>query len=174
MEFQNTAFPDLFIVKHFRAADERGVFVKPWLAGDLADRFGVSSEAYFSSSQPGTLRGLHFQVGEHAQKKYVVCLEGAVEDIAVDLRPTSPTYGKVFRTRLSALDGQGVIIPEGFAHGIFAHEQSVIVNFCDKPYAPGEEGGIIWSSLPGLDDLDVRVLSEKDRALPSLETVLAS
>jgi dTDP-4-dehydrorhamnose 3,5-epimerase-like enzyme len=68
--------------------------------------------------------------------------------------------------RLDGMCGTGVIIPEGFAHGIFAHENSLIVNFCDKPYAPGDEGGINWRSLRALSDLNVTIVSDKDIALP--------
>lgn len=167
MEFENTEFAGLKIVHSFRAPDSRGIFVKPWLAAELAQPFGPVAEAYFSFSQKGVFRGLHYQRGGKAQKKYVVCLSGAIEDVALDMRPDSPTFGKVFRVRLEAMDGRGVIVPEGFAHGIFAHESAAIVNFCDKPYAPGDEGGIHWQSLPSLADLAVTQVSEKDAALPA-------
>jgi dTDP-4-dehydrorhamnose 3,5-epimerase len=172
MHFDDTPFDGLKIVRHLRAPDARGVLVKPWLAGELASCFGNAAEAYFSFSEKGVFRGLHYQRGDRAQKKYVVCLSGNIEDVALDLRLGSQSYGKVFRLRLDALNGVGVIIPEGFAHGIFAHVPSTIVNFCDKPYAPGDEGGVNWKSLDELSDLPVRLVSEKDALLPGRAEVL--
>lgn len=173
MQIENTPFPDLKIVNFFRAPDARGVFIKPWLAAELTGAFGTIAETYFSSSEKGVLRGLHFQHGDKAQKKYVICLSGCIEDLALDMRTDSPTFGKVFRIRLDALNGSGVIVPEGFAHGIFAHEPSTIVNFCDKPYAPGDEGGVSWKSIAELQDLPVTLISEKDAGLPAFETLAA-
>jgi dTDP-4-dehydrorhamnose 3,5-epimerase len=168
MNIIDTGFEGLKIVEHFRAPDDRGIFVKPWLQEELKDIFGEVSEAYFSFSNQGVIRGLHFQDGLKAQKKYIVCLSGSIEDIAVDLRKDSKTYKKVFRMKLDSLNGIGIIVPEGFAHGIFAHEDSTIVNFCDKPYSPGDEGGINWKSIPELADLKVTIVSEKDTSLKFL------
>lgn len=165
IEIQETGFDGLKIVRCGRFVDHRGVFLKPWTE-QIKPVFGEICEVYFSSSDAGVLRGLHYQLGEAAQAKYVMCLAGAVEDIALDIRPESPTYGRVFRMRLDAMSGEGVIVPEGFAHGVYAHQPSVIVNFCNKKYAPGVERGVYWGSLPELADLDVRVVSEKDAGLP--------
>lgn len=165
MNIIDTAFEGLKIVEYFKAPDDRGIFVKPWLQEELKNIFGEVSEAYFSFSHQGVLRGLHFQHGVKAQKKYIICLSGSIEDIAVDLRKDSKTYKKVFRMKLDSMNGNGIIVPEGFAHGIFAHEDSVIVNFCDKPYSPGDEGGIFWNSMIELSDLNVTTVSEKDAHL---------
>jgi dTDP-4-dehydrorhamnose 3,5-epimerase len=168
MNIFDTGFEGLKIVEYFRAPDDRGIFVKPWLQEELKDIFGEVSEAYFSFSNQGVFRGLHFQDGLKAQKKYIVCLSGSIEDIAVDLRKDSKTYKKVFRMKLDSMNGKGIIVPEGFAHGIFAHEDSTIVNFCDKPYSPGDEGGIFWNSMPELRDLNVTTVSKNDAHLKSL------
>jgi dTDP-4-dehydrorhamnose 3,5-epimerase len=172
MKIEETAFQGLFLIQHNRFVDDRGVFVKPWLYEELSSIFPNVSETYFSSSKEGTFRGLHYQIGERAQKKYIVCLSGLIEDIAVDMRPSSLTYGRVFRHKIGNLSGIGVIVPEGFAHGIFAHEPSIIVNFCDKPYSPGNEGGINPRSITQISDLKITTLSEKDANLPSISEVL--
>jgi dTDP-4-dehydrorhamnose 3,5-epimerase len=172
MEFHDTNFQGLQLVKFFRAPDERGVFIKPWLNSAADLQFGNASEIYFSHSKKGVLRGLHFQRGDFAQKKFVICLSGKIEDIAIDLRPDSDTKGKLFRTTLIGMHNTGVIVPEGFAHAIFAHEESTIVNVCDKPYHPGEEGGVNWKSVPDLRDLPVALVSHKDANLPNLEDFL--
>ncbi len=172
MEIEETFFADLKIIHCFRVLDERGIFIKPWLANKLAHHFGSVAETYFSSSERGVLRGLHFQHGDKAQKKLVFCISGEIEDIALDMRHDSDTYGKVFRIKLEGMDGRGVIVPEGFAHGIYAHEPSIIVNFCHKIYHPGNENGFKWDSLTDLSDLQVTILSKKDAQLPAWKETL--
>lgn len=172
MDFEETGFEGLYRVTYPRFEDQRGVFTKPWLAEKLAGSFGENAETYFSSSEPGVIRGLHFQTGDSAQGKYVACLSGRILDIAVDVRRDSATYGHMIRTELTGLDGRGVLVPGGFAHGIYAFECSVIVNFCNQSYSPGEEEGVNWASVPGLSDLEVSHVSDKDAALPTLVEVL--
>jgi dTDP-4-dehydrorhamnose 3,5-epimerase len=166
MKLIKTDFENLYLVEFFRMADDRGCFIKPWVRGLCESAFSAVDECYFSASKAGTLRGLHFQRGEKAQKKFVVCLSGSIEDVAVDLRPGSATYKQVFRKRLDGFSNQGVLIPEGFAHGIFAWTDATIVNFCDKPYSAGDEGGVNWLDLSELAELPVSIISEKDRNLP--------
>lgn len=168
----STSFSELFIVHFFKFKDSRGLFLKPYLQKELQSSFGDISEVYVSSSKPKTFRGLHFQRGATAQKKYVICLAGKIEDVAVDLRPCSTTFGKTFRYTLDSDQPVGVIIPPGFAHGIYAYNHATIANFCDKPYSPADEGGIHHASVPEIHDLEVSTLSEKDAALPTLESVL--
>tara|TARA_B000000565_G_C23659399_1_gene329828 strand:- start:67 stop:603 length:537 start_codon:yes stop_codon:yes gene_type:complete len=169
VKYSESEFKGLYIVEYFNLLDDRGKFVKPWVRSDIQDIFGNNFETYFSSSKKGVLRGLHYQIGNKAQKKYVTCLKGKIEDIALDLRENSSTYGQVFRKTLNEMDGRGLIIPEGFAHGIFAHEESIIVNFCDKVYSPGDEAGISPTSLASLKDLNIKILSDKDQSLPDFK-----
>ena len=164
-----TKFDQLYEFRYFFASDDRGTFIKPFVLDEIKSIFSSNAETYFSSSKKGVLRGLHYQTGKLAQKKIVVCLEGSIEDIALDLRKNSKTYGQLYRKKIDAFDGSGVIIPSGFAHGIFAHKNSIIVNFCDKPYSPENENGIHWNSLPDLKDLKVDYLSEKDKILPGFK-----
>jgi dTDP-4-dehydrorhamnose 3,5-epimerase len=172
MNFVEANIKGVVVVEHLIMKDARGLFVKPWVADELVAFFGCNAETYFSQSELGVFRGLHYQQGEKGQKKYVTCLSGAIEDVAVDLRPGSATYGRVFRKRLEAMSGIGVIIPSSFAHGIFAHKRSIIVNFCDKSYSPGDELGVNWASIPDIHDLPVKIVSDKDKHLPSLKEVL--
>jgi dTDP-4-dehydrorhamnose 3,5-epimerase len=162
MKFIETEFEGLLLVKFDPFEDQRGVFIKPWISQSFEEYFGGVSEVYFSTSKSGTLRGLHYQIGSAAQKKYIVCLKGSVEDIALDMRLDSDTYGKVFRHRLDEMSGVGVLVPEGFAHGIFAHDESIVVNFCNKPYSPGRERGVGFKSLIELSDLKIKIVSKKD------------
>ena len=172
-KLHSTEFEDLYIADFVRFEDHRGVLVKPWIAHELEEVFGSNTETYITSSNAGTMRGLHYQKGSVAQKKFVTCLSGKIEDVAVDMRRNSSTYGRVFNITINALDGRGVIIPEGFAHGVYAYDNSLFVNFSNQAYAPGDEGGIHWSSIPSLRDLPVTIISEKDAQLPTLEEALS-
>jgi dTDP-4-dehydrorhamnose 3,5-epimerase len=174
MKIFNTEFLGIHKVQHFSNGDTRGCFVKPWFANGFGNQFGDLSEIYCTKSKKGVLRGLHYQTGVHAQKKYVTCLDGIVEDIALDLRRNSPTFGKIFRLILKGMDGYGVIIPVGFAHAIFAHEDSVVMTCCDNKYAPEQEKGINWKSLKGLANLPVSTISDKDIDLPHWSNELAN
>ena len=166
MNFELTKFSGLILVNFFESKDNRGNFIKPWITDQFTNVFGNIAEVYSTYSDGNVLRGLHYQIGENAQKKYVVCLSGLVEDLALDLRLDSKTFGEIFRIKLEGMSGMGVIIPEGFAHGIFAHKPSVVLTFCDKPYSPTDERGINWNSLKSLNDLNVKHVSDKDLNIP--------
>ena len=169
MNFTETNFSGLFLVDYFEALDTRGAFIKPWVTEEFLGVFGSVAEVYSTYTEKNVLRGLHYQVGDYAQKKYIVCLSGVIEDIALDLRKGSLTYGEIFRITLKGMDGRSVIVPEGFAHAIFAYEDAVTLTFCDKKYSPDDERGVNWKSLDGLNDLSVNKLSEKDLALPNYD-----
>ena len=124
-----------------------------------------------SKSSYGTVRGLHFQKGEHAQAKLVRVLEGSVLDVAVDLRKGSPTYGKHVAVELSAENNRQLLIPRGFAHGFSVLSETAVFAYkCDNLYCQEAEGGIRFDD-PALG-IDWRVekgkelLSDKDKDLP--------
>jgi len=173
MEFQSTDFEGLFIIDFHRFEDHRGILVKPWISHELSEIFGNNMETYITNSYAGAVRGLHFQRGINEQKKFITCLKGKIEEVAVDIRLDSATYGMVFHITLNALEGRGVIIPGGFAHGVYAHDDSLFINFSDKLFSPGDEGGILWSSIPLIKEFPVKFISEKDQQLPTLEEVLS-
>ena len=127
-----------------------------------------------SSSVKGVLRGLHFQI-EHPQSKLVRVVSGEVFDVAVDLRPDSPTYGKWEGAVLSAENRRQFFVPRGFAHGFLV--LSDIAEFCykcDDVYHPNDEGGLMWNDpeigieWPISEGMEL-VLSEKDKAHPGLK-----
>ena len=171
MKIIETDFNGLYLIEFHSVIDDRGFFLKPWVRSELKPFFGDNIETYFSSSEKGTLRGLHYQIGSHAQDKFVVCISGNIIDLAVDLRKESDTYGETFRYKLSN-KSYGVIVPKGFAHGIYAESDAIITNFCSAPYSPKHEKGINWSSIKGLNDLNVTKLSDKDSILPNIEDIL--
>ena len=98
-----------------------------------------------SRSQQCTLRGLHFQRPPYAQAKLVRCLSGSIFDVAVDIRPKSPTFGQSFGAELSDKNHLMLYIPEGFAHGFLALTEADVEYACSDMYAPEFEAGVIWN-----------------------------
>jgi dTDP-4-dehydrorhamnose 3,5-epimerase len=127
-----------------------------------------------SFSPTGVIRGLHFQQTPHAQGKLVTVLTGKVLDVVVDLRKGSKTF---LQSYSCALDGQKrnmLMVPEGFAHGFAALEDSIFYYKCTRFYNRSAESGIIWNDkqLNIRWPFDKPVLSEKDRALPSVDELV--
>ena len=148
--------------------DDRGRFVKGFHAGFFAEH-GMAErflEQYYSVSQKGVLRGLHFQVPPHDQDKLVICLDGAIVDVVVDLRVGSPSHGQHAVFDISARRGNQIYIPSGLAHGFYVTSQSATVMYsATTMYAPQHDTGIRWDSL-GINWPDPRPsVSEKDAAL---------
>jgi dTDP-4-dehydrorhamnose 3,5-epimerase len=151
--------------------DERGSFTKVFQESVLAD-LGLPTvirEQYHSSSIHGVVRGLHFQVPPHDHAKYVFCLAGQVIDVAVDLRPESPTYGRHVTFELDAARGNGVFLPRGFAHGFaVVSEEAILLYMQTSEYAPDHDAGIRWDSA-GIDwPIADPILSARDAGLPPL------
>ena len=177
--FQKLAIPDVILVTPKRHGDARGFFSETFRADTFAEAgipgpFVQDNHAY--SQQPGVLRGLHFQKPPHAQAKLVRCTQGAIYDVAVDIRRTSPTYGRYVGAELSAENGAQLYVPEGFAHGYLTLTPDCHVQYKTSAYyAPETEGGLAWDDPElGIDwpieGLDI-ILSEKDKILPPLSTL---
>jgi len=127
-----------------------------------------------SISKKGVVRGLHFQRAPYAQGKLVRVSVGRVLDVAVDIRPSSPTFGQHEAVELDAERGNMLYVPEGFAHGFAALEDSIFIYKCTNLYHKASEGGIIWDD-PDLQ-IDWRVsnpiVSSKDLELPSFKAYI--
>ncbi len=174
MKFDKTHIEGVWLIKPQLWEDERGYFMetfhreKFYHAG-LRYTWVQDNEAM---SNKGVLRGLHFQIGEHAQAKLVRVIRGSIFDVAVDLRPQSPTYGQYVGVVLSDDNKYQLLIPRGFAHGYLALEDNTIVSYkCDNYYAPQSERGI----HPLDDTLSIQwptvdrpyILSAKDQQWPA-------
>lgn len=127
-----------------------------------------------SKSSYGTIRGLHFQKGEYAQAKLVRVVEGAVLDVAVDLRKNSPTYGQHVAVELSAENNRQLLIPRGFAHGFSVLSPTAIFTYkCDNVYNKESEGGIRYDdkdlNIDWKIDVKNAITSEKDLSHPLLK-----
>lgn len=135
----------MFIFEPRVFGDERGYFFESYNQRVFAEKgierpFVQDNQAF---SRRGVLRGLHYQTGSHAQAKLVRVLQGEVLDIAVDIRPDSPTYGQVFSVVLSAENKRQLYIPRGFAHGyVVLSDTAEFFYKCDNFYAPEAEAGI--------------------------------
>lgn len=154
--------------------DHRGFFMETWskaafAAGGIVCDFVQANQSV--SARRGTLRGIHFQRGDNAQAKLVRCLRGAVLDVAVDLRRSSPTYGQWEAVTLSEENRRQFFIPRGFGHGfVTLTDDAAFAYLVDAPYAPEAEGGIAWNDPDiGVDwGCSDPILSDKDRCRPLL------
>ena len=144
MNFIKTAIEGVYIIEPRIFTDDRGYFFESYskAAFEAAGLHYDFVQDNQSKSVYGTVRGLHFQKGEHAQAKLVRVLEGTVLDVAVDLRRTSHTYGQYVSVELSAENNRQLMIPRGFAHGFSVLSETAVFAYkCDNPYCRESEGG---------------------------------
>lgn len=145
MEVIETSIAGLKIIKPRVFTDNRGYFFESYNAREFAEKvadvtFVQDNE---SRSERGVIRGLHFQRGAYAQAKLIRVVSGRVLDVAVDMRPDSPTYGCHEAIELSANNKLQLFIPRGFAHGFAVMSEEAVFQYkCDNFYAPQSEGGI--------------------------------
>lgn len=177
MEVIKTDIDGVLIIEPKVFGDHRGYFFESFNEREFALKTG--QELHFvqdneSKSCYGVVRGLHFQKGEKAQAKLVRVIKGRVLDVAVDIRPDSPTFGKYVSAELTAENHRQFFIPKGFAHGFAVLSPEVVFQYkCDEFYCPEAEGAIAWDDpdlaidwkLPAEDV----ILSEKDRRHPNLK-----
>ena len=173
MNFIETAIEGVFIIEPRIFTDERGYFFESYskAAFEAAGLHYDFVQDNQSKSVYGTVRGLHFQKGEHSQAKLVRVLEGAVLDVAVDLRRASPTFGRHVAVELSADNNRQLLIPRGFAHGFSVLSETAVFAYkCDNLYCRESEGGIRFDD-PSLA-IDWRIdpakalTSDKDKLHP--------
>ena len=173
MPFSSTPISGLIVFEPRVFLDERGYFfesynLQTWQKAGVMEPFVQDNQA---RSTRGVLRGLHYQTGEHAQAKLVRVVEGEVLDVAVDLRPDSPTCGEWFSIVLSAENKRQLYVPRGFAHGyLVLSDTAEFVYKCDNFYNNDAEGGLRYDD-PKLNidwdfDLSQVVVSGKDLELP--------
>lgn len=152
--------------------DNRGFFLESFHFQKLRENGLISDyiQDNQSFSYKGVVRGFHLQLDPNAQVKLVRVVWGKVLDVVVDLRAGSATFGKSFQCELSAEKCNMVYIPEGFAHGFAALEDSVLLYKCSGYYAPASEAGVRWDDPEiGVDwPLVNPTVSEKDKKLPLL------
>ncbi len=177
-----TGIEGLVIVTPTVFYDERGYFMETYNEREFAEidistKFVQDNQ---SCSKKGVLRGLHFQI-DFPQSKLVRVIKGCVYDVAVDLRKSSPTFGKYYGVVLSAENKKQFFIPSGLAHGFLVLSDVTEFTYkCDNFYHPNDEGGLIWNDpdiaidwpfeeIGGRDNL---IFSDKDQKWPTLKELL--
>lgn len=177
MKVEALAISDVKVITPAIFEDSRGSFCETWNQRALAAA-GIHAEFvqdnHVLSRSKGTVRGLHFQSPPRAQGKLVRVARGAIVDVAVDLRRSSPSFGKHTAAVLSASNAKQIWVPVGFAHGYMTLEPDTEVLYkVTDFYAPDCEGGLLWND-PALEiqwpyPSEAAVISDKDRYLPPLE-----
>jgi dTDP-4-dehydrorhamnose 3,5-epimerase len=182
MKVLPTPLPDIRIFLPKRIADARGYFAEWYNARDFA---AVGLDCRFVqdnlslSKTSGTLRGLHFQTPPHAQDKLVGVLQGAIFDVAVDIRLGSPTYGQHVATELSAELGNQLFVPKGFAHGFCTLKPDTLVVYKVTDFYDLEsDAGIAWNdpqiAIAWPMEGEPAQISGRDSRLPRLAEIGSS
>ena len=177
MRFTRLTIPELVLIEPVILGDDRGYFSETFKQQGLNEFLGQTinfCQDSESKSSFGVLRGLHYQLAPHAQTKLVRVVEGAVLDVAVDIRQTSPTFGQHVVVELSSQNKKQLLIPKGFAHGFVVLSEEAIFSYkVDNYYKPELERGIAFDDL--VLDIDWKVelkdlkLSPKDLKQPSFK-----
>ncbi|MCJ2134740.1 dTDP-4-dehydrorhamnose 3,5-epimerase [Methylobacterium sp. J-026] len=176
MDVIETGIPDVKRIVPKRLGDARGWFSETFRV-DALGRAGIANtfvqdNQSFSAPQ-GTIRGLHFQIAPRAQAKLIRVLQGAILDVAVDIRSASPTFGRFVAVTLDAETGTQLFIPHGFAHGFCTLTPDVMVAYkVDDYYSPEHDRSLAWDDpeigIPWPVSGDGAILSDKDRRAPRL------
>lgn len=176
MKVEALAIPEVLLLTPQQFADPRGIFVETWNAARYAAQ-GISGpfvqDNQSLSIRRGTVRGLHLQVRPNVQGKLVRCVRGSIWDVAVDVRPGSPTFGKHVAAELTAANWCQLWIPGGFLHGFCTLEPDTEVAYkVTAPYDRAAERGVVWDdptlALPWPVAAGEAVLSDKDLIMPKL------
>ena len=177
MQITPTLIPDVKILTPKCFSDPRGLFCETWskLALQSAGlNLDFVQDNHSISSEKGTIRGLHFQLPPFAQDKLIRVIRGSALDIAVDIRRSSPTFGKHVAVLLTADNWQQIFVPAGFAHGFVTLEANTEVLYkVTRPYSQPHDRGILWNDPDlainwGFPDSSA-ILSDKDRKHPRLK-----
>lgn len=176
MEFQRLSLPDVILVKPDVWRDERGFFLETYhlekyRQGGLGEVFVQDNHSF---SQRNVLRGLHAQL-HHPQGKLVRAILGEIFDVAVDIRPDSPTFGRWVGEMLSGENHHQLYVPPGFAHGFCVLSETAHVQYkCTDLYRRDDEIGVVWNDAEiGIDwPIEDPILNAKDREAPRLAEIV--
>ncbi|MEH7004729.1 MULTISPECIES: dTDP-4-dehydrorhamnose 3,5-epimerase [Priestia] len=174
MNIIKTKFEDAILIEPKVFGDHRGFFTESYNK-EMFQQNGIDmdfiQDNHSLSQQPGTLRGMHYQLNDRAQTKLVRVTRGAIYDVIVDIRKGSPTYGEWQGFILSADNKRQLLVPKGFAHGFCTIVENTEVQYkVDELYSPEHDRGIAWND-PALNvdwPFNNPVLSDKDTKHPTL------
>jgi dTDP-4-dehydrorhamnose 3,5-epimerase len=174
VRFVPLELPGAYLIELEPAADDRGFFARSWSRDEL-ERRGLDPEIVECSvsfnARRGTLRGMHYQCAPHEETKIVRCTAGAIYDVIVDLRESSPTRRRWSSVELSAANRVALYVPKGFAHGFQTLVDEVEVSYqISARFAPDAARGVRWNDpLLGIRwPIDTPILSPRDAAFPDL------
>ncbi|TYO61066.1 dTDP-4-dehydrorhamnose 3,5-epimerase [Bradyrhizobium hipponense] len=181
LEVRSLAIPDVKIIHTDRLSDARGYFCETFRRSAFAEKgilHDFVQDNQSSSDMVGTVRGLHFQRPPFAQAKLIRVLSGAILDVVVDLRRSSPTFGEHIAVKLDSEAGEQLFVPKGFAHGFCTLQPRTVVFYkVDQVYAPSHDGGLYWADPALAIEWPVTTVeaqvSSKDRSLPKLDQLAA-
>ena len=173
MEFKATSIQGVIEIFPRVFGDERGYFFESYqralfVANGITEEFVQDNQSF---SKKGVVRGLHLQRAPFAQGKLARVIQGRVLDVAVDVRPHSPTFGQFVAVELSTEKQNMLYIPPGFAHGFATLEDAIFCYKCTQLYDKASEGGILWNDPTlGINwQIDSPIVSDKDQVLPTFE-----
>ncbi len=175
MDLRDTPLAGVKLIEQACQNDERGYFGRLFCQRSLAERGVVFTPAQISVSfnrSRGTLRGMHYQRAPRQERKIVMCLAGAIHDVALDLRPDSPTYRQWHAVTLRAGSGLALLIPEGCAHGFQTLAEGALVGYIiSAEYEVTAARGVRWDDPAFAIDwpLPVSVISHRDRSFPDYQ-----
>ena len=176
MEIVQTSIHGLIQIIPKIHQDRRGWFIELHKSSQFQEICGNTQfvQDNLSFSNKNVLRGLHLQLGQSAQAKLVMVLSGNVLDVVVDLRKGSPTFGKHYQLELNSQLMNMLFVPEGFAHGFSAIDDSIFLYKCSTEYDPSNESGILWDDKTlNIDWKNPNpIVSDKDRQLPTFKDLL--
>ena len=176
MQIRQTGFDGLVELIPSIYYDDRGWFYEIYKDATLRE-FGINMsfpQENLSYSKKGVVRGLHFQRYPYAQAKLAAVIRGSVVDVVVDLRKGSKTFGETYVCNLDSERKNMLLVPEGFAHGFAAIEDSIFFYKCSNVFHKPSESGVVWND-PTLNikwPVTEPIVSEKDQRLPTFEELL--
>ena len=172
MTFEPTSVEGAWVLGVERHADERGYFARLWCASELAERSLAARLEQCSLSYnraAGTIRGMHYQAAPREEAKVVRCIRGAIYDVLLDLRPSSPSFRRWFARELRPETGLALYVPEGVAHGFQTlSDDAEVLYMISEAYEPSLARGVRWNDPAfGIEwPAPPTVISERDRAYP--------
>ena len=172
MIFNTIPLQGAYLLELEKKEDQRGFFGRFFCEQEFKNKGLLSNFSQINNSltrKKGTLRGMHFQIGNDAEVKVVRCIKGSLYDVIIDLRPDSPTFKKWFGAELTSENRKMMYVPKGFAHGFISLlDETEALYLVSTPYAPQSERGLCFNdkafsvSWP----ISPREISDKDKAWP--------
>ena len=171
MEIQKTIIEGLYILDLFHAEDNRGGFVKTFHK-DSFEKAGLNAvfeESFYSINNKGVIRGMHFQIPPYDHHKLVYCTNGSLNDVILDIRKNSATYGQHLKIKLTGTDNKAIYIPKGLAHGFESLENHTMMTYLTSTmHQPTHDRGIKFDSFDCNWETKTPIINQRDLEWSSL------